>query len=65
MARYGYDYRITAVAVYNPHRVHEPPNDQRLERFTDVVWHGLDDEGYCVYKRNPWTGEIVRIDFRT
>lgn len=63
MAKFNF-FRIQAEFQYNPVMINRPATDPRLAPFTRVMWHGLDDEGYCVYKQNPVTGEVVRIDFR-
>ena len=64
MANYSYHFRIQANMPYNPAMVASRPTDSRLMPFTELLWHGCDDEGFCVYRRNPTTKEVVRIDFR-
>ena len=64
MASRPYDHRIAANFAYDASRVHDPPTDARLARFEVLIWHGQDDEGLCVYKQDPRTGEVLRIDFR-
>ncbi len=63
MARIAYHYRIKANVPFDERKVYDPPTLPELQRFTEVVWYGMDDEGWCVYKRDPYTGEVVRIDF--
>ena len=63
MAIQAYNLRLQAPMPYDESRVFAPPSDPRLLRFTEVVWYGWDDEGWCVYRRDPTTGEIARIDF--
>ena len=63
MAIYSYHYRIKPNFPYDERQVFDPPSDPRLIRFTEVIWYGRDDEGWCVYRRDPLTGEKVRIDF--
>lgn len=58
-----YDYIIQANFQYNPLRVHEPAREPSLRRFSKLIWHGYDEGGAAVYKEDPVTGEIVRIDF--
>ena len=65
MARYSFHCRIKANMPYNAAMVANRPTDSRLMQFSDLLWHGRDDEGYCVYRRNPMTQEVVRIDFQT
>ncbi len=60
--KYNYQYRIKANFLYDPSRVYDPPTNPDLFRFDTLLWHGW-DEGYCVYKKDSRTGEIVRIDF--
>jgi len=63
MAQFPYHHRIQANFPYNPAMVHNAPSDPRLRPFDELIWHGYDDEGCCVYRRNNCTGEVVRIDF--
>lgn len=64
MARYSHNFRIQAYVAYNPSRVVNKPTDARLAQFTELLWNGCDDEGFCVYRRNPITKQVVRIDFQ-
>jgi hypothetical protein len=64
MAIYSYHYRIFANLQFDERQVYDKPVDTRLKRFTEVIWHGKDDEGWCVYRRDPITGEKIRIDFQ-
>ncbi|MHA1400709.1 MAG: hypothetical protein ACTSQE_10210 [Candidatus Heimdallarchaeaceae archaeon] len=63
MSRMRYNYRIQATFRFDEKQVYAPATHPQLMRFTEVLWYGLDDEGYCVFKRDVSTGEIVRIDF--
>ena len=63
MSRMGYHKRIQANMHFNPTRLTMPATDTRLMRFTELLWAGQDDEGWCVFKRDPVTGEVIRIDF--
>ncbi len=66
MARYTYHFRIQAYVPYNSTMVVNKPTDTRLIQFSELLWHGYDDdEGFCVYRRNPLTKEVVRIDFQS
>jgi hypothetical protein len=58
-----YNYRIRANANFNWSLVNAPPTDFRTRRFTVLLWAGQDDEGWCVFKEDPATGDILRIDF--
>ncbi len=63
MAIYTYHYRYKVNVPFDERQVYDPPTNPLLARFTEVLWFGRDDEGWCVYRRDPWTGEKVRIDF--
>jgi len=63
MARYTFHHRIAARMPFNAAMVHNRPTLPALARFTELVWYGADDEGHCVYRRDPSSGEVVRIDF--
>lgn len=58
-----YDYVIRANFYYDPHQVHAPTRDSSLYRFTRLIWHGYDERGAAVYKEDPYTGDVVRIEF--
>jgi hypothetical protein len=34
----------------------------QLKRSTEVIWAGKDVEIFCVFKRPPHNGEVLRID---
>jgi hypothetical protein len=59
-----YDYRIQANFFYDPGRVYDQASESSLKRFTELLWHGYDEGGPTVYKKDPYTGDVVRIDFR-
>lgn len=63
MAKYQYHYRVQANMTFNPNLVNMQPTEPALQRFTNLTWYGSDDEGNCVYRQDPHTGEILRIDF--
>lgn len=48
MAIYTFHYRVSANMHYNPTMVYNKPTDPSLMRFSDLIWHGCDNEGYCV-----------------
>jgi hypothetical protein len=64
MARYSYHFRVKASMPYNAAMATNKPTDSQLMQFNELLWNGLDDEGYCVYRRNSITKEVVRIDFQ-
>lgn len=59
-----YDYRIQANFFYDPLQVYDQAREPSLMRFSELLWHGYDEGGPAVYKRDPYTGEVLRIDFR-
>ncbi|MBD3159186.1 MAG: hypothetical protein GF309_10395 [Candidatus Lokiarchaeota archaeon] len=63
MSKYGYHYRIKKNARFDRSKVYSSALHPQLKRFTEVIWAGQDDEGFCVFKRDPHTGEVLRIDF--
>ena len=63
MSRMIYDYRIQANMNFDWNKVNAPATDYRLNRFSILLWAGQDDEGWCVFRKDPITGSIVRIDF--
>lgn len=63
MSKHSYHIRVSANMPYNPNLVYNQPTEYSLQRFTELLWHGLDDEGYCVFRGDPITREVIRIDF--
>ena len=63
MSKFQYNFRIQALMNFNWDKVNFPPTDPNLQHFTQLIWAGQDDEGWCVFRSNPYTGEVVRIDF--
>jgi len=63
MAIYAFHYRVSANMHYNPNMVYNRPTDPSLARFSELLWHGCDNEGNCVYRKDPINGEVLRIDF--
>ena len=49
--------------MYDATKAGLPSRHPSMRRFTEVLWHGEDDEGYCVYKKDPKTGDVIRVDF--
>ncbi|MGE4583818.1 MAG: hypothetical protein AB7C91_04155 [Sphaerochaeta sp.] len=58
-----YDQRIQTNHPFDYCRVYDDPKDPKLAEFTRVIWFGYDEEGPAVYRENPSTGKIVRLDF--
>ncbi|MFW9788797.1 MAG: hypothetical protein ACFFE2_00825 [Candidatus Thorarchaeota archaeon] len=63
MVRMPYDHRTRANFRYDSTKAGFPARHGSMKRLTEVLWYGEDDEGYCVYKRDPKKGDVVRIDF--
>ena len=63
MAKFSFHYRIQGNMPYNVAMITNRPTDNQLIQFAEILWYGCDDEGYCVYRRNPMSKEVVRIDF--
>ena len=63
MSIYTYHFRVQANMPFNPVMAQNRPTDPSLQRFSELIWYGTDNEGNCVYRRDPFTKEVVRIDF--
>ena len=64
MPRMPFDFKAKANFRYDSTRVNNTPRHQTLMRFTELLWHGEDDDGvFCVFRKDPKTGEVVRIEF--
>lgn len=63
MAKLPYTFRTKANFKFDETKVGLPSRHPSLMRFTEVVWYGEDDEGYCVYKKDPNSGDVLRVDF--
>lgn len=64
MSYLHYDIRVQANFVYNPALAAMPARDPYLASFDALMWHGIDDEGPCVFRMNSRTRQVVRIDFQ-
>ena len=58
-----FDLRIQTQQHFDYCRVFNFPKEAKLLRFTRLKWFGYDEEGPAVYREDPDTGEVVRIDF--
>jgi hypothetical protein len=63
MSKYQYNYRIQANFNFDWNQVNNPPTDPSLYQFSQNLWAGQDDEGWCVFKLNPFNNTVLRIDF--
>ncbi len=58
-----YDCRVQANHQFDYCRVYDTPKETKLLRFSRLIWFGYDEEGPAVYREDPNTNEVVRIDF--
>ena len=58
-----YDVRVKAEVPFDYFRVFQPPKDASIGPFSRIIWYGYDEEGPAVYRQNPRTGKILRIDY--
>ncbi len=63
MAAHPYHRRVFAQLPFDASRVHQAPRAYELLRFSALLWSGQDDEGWCVYRQDAHSGEVLRIDF--
>ncbi len=63
MSQFYYNYRVQANLHFEWKQINSFSTDARLKRFTGLIWAGRDDEGWCVYKRDPYSNDVIRIDF--
>ena len=59
----NYDYRQKAEKTFDYSHVYDLPKDRRFLRFSRLIWFGYDEEGPAVYRKDPATNEVMRIDF--
>ena len=63
MTKIQYDYRIKCLEQFDNSKLNSPSRDKRTALFSELIWAGEDDEGWCVFKRNPFNRMVIRIDF--
>ena len=64
MPQIPFVFKAKANSRYDPTKVNNPLRHQTLMRFTELLWHGDDDDGMLhVYRKYPKSGEVVRIEF--
>ena len=63
VSKFHYDYRIRTKINFDWDLIDAPATDLYLARFTILLWAGRDDEGWCVFKKDPVDGSVLRIDF--
>ncbi|MDD2394749.1 MULTISPECIES: hypothetical protein [Sphaerochaeta] len=61
----AYDYRIQTNLPFDYYRIYSIPNKPELTDYTRLLWYGYDEEGPTIYRQNPQTGQVVRIDYTT
>lgn len=59
----NYDVRVREKLPFDYYRIYESPQEPELTGFSRLIWYGYDEEGAAIYRQNPKTGEVVRIDF--
>ncbi len=63
MGKFHYDCRIKTKINFDWDLIDTPATDLQFTRFSVLLWAGRDDEGWCVFKKDPSDGAILRIDF--
>ncbi len=63
MSKFSYNYRIKARLNFDWDFIDAPATNMRFARFSVLLWAGKDDEGWCIFKKDPMNGDILRIDF--
>ncbi len=58
-----YDVRTKLEALFDYCRIYDVPDNPKMASYTRLLWYGYDEEGPSVYRQNPRTGEVIRIDF--
>lgn len=58
----AYDIRVQVNCLFDYCKVFSMSNDD-LREYTRLIWYGYDEVGPAVYRKNPETGMVVRIDF--
>ncbi len=59
----AYDYRIQANLPFDYYRIYSIPGKPELSKYSRLLWYGYDEEGPAIYRQNPETGQVVRIDY--
>ncbi len=63
MARYKYTYVVKKNKEFKKNLCDVVPVSSDLKRFTKFLWAGIDEGIWCVYRQDPRTKDIVRIEF--
>ncbi len=63
MPKFKYNLVVKKDKEFKYNRADLPPVDPDLVRFSEFLWGGNDNGIWCVYRRDPRTKEIVRIEF--
>ncbi len=58
-----FDHRIKVEVPFDYLNLHKVPNNATITSFSTLLWYGYDEQGPSVYRRNPETEEVIRIDF--
>lgn len=59
----SYDLRIKTDIPFDYYRIYEPLKNPELNGFSRLIWYGYDEEGAAIYRQNPKTGKVARIDY--
>lgn len=59
----AYDHRVQENFKFDYCRIYDDPTEDKLLRFSRLIWYGYDEQGPAVYREDPNTGEVLRIDF--
>ena len=63
MAKYKYTHVVKKNKEFKKNLCDIIPISPELRRFTKFLWAGKDGGIWCVYRQDPKTKEIVRIEF--
>ncbi len=63
MPKYKYDKLVKFNENFVSSRSDLPPVNPDFERFSIFLWSGNDEGIWCVYRQDPRTKEILRIEF--
>ena len=58
-----YNLRHKSQKPFDYSHVYDLPEGRELQRFSRLIWYGYDEEGPAVYRKDPKTNEVIRIDF--
>ncbi|WP_332446262.1 hypothetical protein [Sphaerochaeta sp.] len=59
----NYDLRVKLEVPFDYYRIYQFPKDAEYFSFTRLLWYGYDEQGPAIYRQDPKTGQVVRVDF--